>query len=264
MTCCLCSLTITIAAAAPSLAQLPPPNVGGVSTGHIHLTVPDVQRHTAIWTSFGGVEKKTGSLSVIEFPGIYVLLAESEPEAASIQTSANHIGFSVRDYSAYRVRLEAAGASFFYESEENGQLLADLPDGVRVEILTDPDQAEPIAFHHMHLSAPDVEALRDWYAQVFSAELGERRGLPSAIVPGGRVDFLPAQGDVPRGSRGTAIDHIGFEVTDLEAFALRMEALDIAFDLAPTAVEAIDLKIAFITDPAGTSIEITEGLSAIR
>jgi catechol 2,3-dioxygenase-like lactoylglutathione lyase family enzyme len=193
-----------------------------------------------------------------------MLLTEREPAAASTATTANHIGFSVHDYADYRARLEAAGASFFFESAGNGQLLADLPGGVRVEILTDPDQAEPIVFHHMHLSAPDAAALRDWYLQVFAAEAGERRGLPSAIVPGGRVDFLPAQGEPPQGTRDAAIDHIGFEVADLDAFALRMEALGIAFDIAPRTVEAIDLRIAFITDPAGTAIEITEGLAAIR
>jgi len=119
-------------------------------------------------------------------------------------------------------------------------------------------------FHHLHLAAPDVEGLRDWYTEVFGAEPGERRGLPSALVPGGRVDFLPAQGAPPRGSRGAAIDHIGFEVNDMDAFAARLAELGIAFDSAPRSVEAIGLTIAFITDPVGTYIEITQGLAAVE
>jgi extradiol dioxygenase family protein len=82
-------------------------------------------------------------------------------------------------------------------------------------------------------------------------------------VPGGRVDILPAQ-ETLRGSRGAAIDHIGFEVEDMDAFADRMSELGIAFDFGPTAIDAINLEIAFITDPVGTYIEITEGLDDVE
>lgn len=259
----LCGL-IAILWASCGMAQLPPPSAAGVSTGHIHLTVPDTARHGEIWRQLGGVEKSSGTLSVLEFPGIYVLLTEGEPRAPSTDTSANHFGFSVRDYAAYRAKLEAVGASFFYENAEDGQILADLPDGVRIEILTDSTQDAPIVFHHMHLSTDDVMGLRDWYAATFSAETGERRGLPSVLVPGGRVDFLPAQGGAPQASRGSAIDHIGFEVADMDAFAARMAELGIAFDFGPRRIDAIGLTIAFITDPAGTYIEITEGLADIE
>lgn len=238
------------------------PDAGGVSAGHLHLNVPDVARHRDIWTGLGGVARTSGPLEIVEFPGIEVLLTEAEPSAPSTVTTANHFGFSVRDYADYRARLAAAGASFFFEDAENGQILADLPDGVRVEILTDPEQAEPIVFHHMHLSVPDAEGLRDWYLRVFGAEPGERRGLPSAVVPGGRVDFIPARGDAPAASRGGAIDHIGFEVDDLDAFATRMARLGIEFDFGPMTLDDLGLSIAFITDPAGTYIEITEGLRA--
>ena len=262
------ALASSVGAAGIANAQLPAPNAGGISTGHIHLTVPDVSEHRALWLDLGGVAKTSGRLELIEFPGIYVLLTEGEPAAASAATSANHFGFSVRDYATYRAKLVAAGASFFYESEDNGQILADLPGGVRIEILTDAEQAEPIAFHHMHLATTDVEGLSQWYVETFAAEAGERRGLPSALVPGGRVDFLPAQADAdgngPRGSRGAAIDHIGFEVADIDAFAARMQQRGIEFDFGPATIDAIGLTIAFLTDPAGTYIEITEGLAHIE
>ena len=100
-------------------------------------------------------------------------------------------------------------------------MIADLPGGVRVELLADREQSTPIAFHHAHLSAVDGVALRDWYVRVFGAEPSERRNLPSSVVPGGRVDFLPVRGAAPRPSRGAAIDHIGFEAQELEALARR-------------------------------------------
>lgn len=250
-----------LAATLPGVAQLPAPNAAGVSTGHVHLTVPDTARHADIWRRLGAETERAGSLELLAFPGMYVLLTEGEPSAPSTETSANHIGFSVRDYADYKRRLEAIGAEIFYDSPDDGQILADLPDGVRIEILADEAQSEPIVFHHVHLVAADTAALRDWYTEVFDAAPGERRGLPSAIVPGGRVDVMDARGEAPQGSRGAAIDHIGFEVADMSAFAARMEALGVAFDLEPTRVESIGLTVAFLTDPVGTYVEVTEGLA---
>lgn len=249
--------------ALPSLAQLATPNASGVSTGHIHFTVPDLEKHLGIWTSLGGETVSSGMLDLIAFPGAYLLLTEGRPAAASIETSANHIGFSVNDYADYRAKLEQLGATFFFEDATNGQVLADLPDGIRIELLTDAQQQEAIVFHHMHIASVDPSALRDWYVRVFGAEVGERRGLPSALVPGGRVDVMPVSGEAPRGSQGAALDHIGFEVADMDAFAAHLAELDIAFDIAPRRIDAIGLTIAFLTDPAGTYIEVTEGLAAL-
>ena len=95
---------------------------------------------------------------------------------------------------------------------------------------------------------------------VFGAEIGERRGLPSAVIPGGRVDIIPARDGAPAGRQGNAIDHIGFEVTDMAAFKAKMDRMGIAFAREPERRVDINLSIAFITDPVGTSIEITEGL----
>jgi catechol 2,3-dioxygenase-like lactoylglutathione lyase family enzyme len=255
-------LAALLVAAAPASGQLPEGNAIGVSTGHVHFMVPDAEKHLAIWESLGGRRGATGPLDYVTFPGIHVLVTQGEAEAASIETAANHVGFAVQDYARYKALLQEAGASFFFDSEENGQILADLPDGVRVEILVEEGLSAPIVFHHLHLASTDGAGLRDWYMRVFEAEAGERRGLPSALLPGGRVDFLPAPGgNAPRPSRGSAFDHIGFEVADMEAFAARMQDLEIEFDIAPRRIEAAGLSIAFITDPAGTFIEITEGLA---
>ena len=62
--------------------------------------------------------------------------------------------------------------------------------------------------------------------------------------------------------KGRYLDHIGFEVKDLDAFAKRLEADGVKFDMAPRDMtKQFGLKIAFITDPFGTYIELTEGLS---
>lgn len=243
-----------------ALAQLAAPNAAGISAGHTHLSVTDIAKHREIWKSFGAREVSSGRLQLLGFPGMYILLTEREPSLPSIQTTVNHIGFTVNNYAKYKELLTTAGATLTFDDAENGQILADLPDGMRIEFALDKAQAEPIAFHHTHITAVDGPALRDWYVKVFGAEVGERRNLPSAVIPGGRVDFLPARGDAPMPSQGTAIDHIGFEVADMKAFAAKMQTLGISFNREPEYIEAINLTIAFITDPAGTYIEITEGL----
>ncbi len=63
-------------------------------------------------------------------------------------------------------------------------------------------------------------------------------------------------------SRGRAIDHIGFELDDLEAFCEQLKAKGIAFDVEYREIDSIELKIAFITDPSGVYIELTEGYDA--
>lgn len=257
--------TLLLGLAIPVCAQLPAPNESGVSTGHVHYMVPDPDAHLAMWESLGGRAGSAGPLEYITFPGIHILVSEArESPLASIRTTANHIGFSVQDYPRYRAMLLELGAETFYENEDDGQILADLPDGVRVEILTDPQQQEPIVFHHMHVVAEETEALRDWYGQVFGAEPGERRGLPSALVPGGRVDIMGIMGEAPQPSQAGVLHHIGFEVADMDAFAAHLDELDIEFDIAPRRIDSIGLTIAFVTDPAGTYIEVTEGLSGIQ
>lgn len=252
-------------ASAVGAAELATPNASGISAGHTHLSVPDVARHREIWKKLGASEHSQGRLQLLYFPNMYILLTERVPTAPSVETSANHIGFTVKDYAYYRSLLDEIGVTnFVVDDNENGQVLADLPDGVRIEFAKNEAQAEPILFHHTHLAALDGATLRDWYVQVFGAEVGERRNLPSAVIPGGRVDFLPARGDAPKGSQGTAIDHIGFEVADMDDFAAHVAALGIKFDRAPEYIEAINLKIAFLTDPVGTYIEVTEGLDDVE
>ena len=63
-------------------------------------------------------------------------------------------------------------------------------------------------------------------------------------------------------TRGRSIDHIGFELDDLEAFCEQLKAKGIEFDTEYREIDNIQLKIAFITDPSGVRIELTEGYDA--
>jgi predicted enzyme related to lactoylglutathione lyase len=66
------------------------------------------------------------------------------------------------------------------------------------------------------------------------------------------------------GTQGRAIDHIGFEVKNLEAFTKKLEAQGITLASPYRQVPALGISIAFITDPWGTYIELTDGLDKIN
>ena len=56
---------------------------------------------------------------------------------------------------------------------------------------------------------------------------------------------------------------LGFRagVKDLDAFAKRLDALGIHFDVAPRPVPDSKTRVSFLTDPWGTYIEVTENLA---
>lgn len=59
--------------------------------------------------------------------------------------------------------------------------------------------------------------------------------------------------------RGRMLDHIGFEVSGLEAFCRSLAAMGVRLD-SPYRKNTQGIGTAFLTDPWGTSIELTEGL----
>ena len=62
-------------------------------------------------------------------------------------------------------------------------------------------------------------------------------------------------------TKGRSLDHIGFEVKDLEAFCKKLAADGVTLESPFRDVPGIGLKVAFLIDPAGTRIELTEGLA---
>ena len=95
------------------------------------------------------------------------------------------------------------------------------------------------------------------------AASANRRLSSAPICPVVTLNFSPSP-DAGGGTRGRAIDHIGFEVKNLEAFAKKLDAQGIMLDRPVPPVPALGISIAFVTDPWGTYIELTEGLDKIN
>ncbi len=257
------ALTLTVS---PALAQLAVPNDAGLSYGHIHLNVTDIDLHKRLWVEhFGGVVVDRGPLNAIRLPNLLVLLSDRAPTGGSEGSVVNHFGFKVRNLEKFLSRWRSAGYavhSEFTGSEGQPNAYVVMPDDVLVELQEDQGLSVEVAGYHVHLFTAEYEALLDWYVDVFGLERRPRGRIQTTTnVPGMNISFGELRvGDAA--SRGRAIDHIGFELDDLEAFCEQLRARGIEFDVEFREVESIQVKIAFITDPAGTYIELTEGLDA--
>ena len=78
------------------LAQLASPDDNGVTFGHVHLNVSDIEEHKRIWVEhFNGTIVERGPLIVAKLPNMMVALTEQEPTMGSRDTVMHHFGFKV-------------------------------------------------------------------------------------------------------------------------------------------------------------------------
>jgi len=253
-------------------AQLADPGNVGVAMGHVHLAVQDIEATKKFWIAVGGTPaSKLGANEVVKFPGVLILIRKAmDPPAGTVGSVVNHIGFLVPNVAATRAKWQAAGLMMEPPNPANAkQIYVHTPDDlVRIEILEDAMQTEPIKFHHVHFFVADsggtnsVLAMQAWYAKTFGAKPGKRGQFEAADLPGVNLTF--AKSDTPTvGTKGRALDHIGFEIKDLQAFCKKAEAAGIKLDMPYTPRPDLGIALAFITDPWGTYIELNEGLNKL-
>ena len=99
--------------------------------------------------------------------------------------------------------------------------------------------------------------LQAWYGKIFGAKAGVRNNAPIADIPGTQLRFNKAQ-TAQLTTKGRVLDHIGFDVKDLQGFIKKLEANGIKLDRPYTKNEQTGASLAFITDPWGTYIELNE------
>jgi catechol 2,3-dioxygenase-like lactoylglutathione lyase family enzyme len=261
-------------------AQHSPPNATGIAMGHLHYVVRDVAANRAFWVALGG-EPITfnGTTEGARFPDVVILLRQGEPSGNSDGSVVNHVAFRVKSLAA----IEKAGFAVEYNAEYPGVASVHSPEGERVELFDDElatnlgftidgggsDAAAarhnrkigvPIIAHHIHLNVPEgqVNAAKEWYATHFGGVRGKRWRYDAVDLPGINLN-VSAVTAAQAPTRGRMLDHIGFEVTNLEAFCKELEAKGIKFD-RPYGTLPSGFGLAFLTDPWGTYIELTEGL----
>ncbi len=259
----LCLLALVPARSA--WAQAAPYNNAGVTMGHVHLFVQDMDAAKKFWIAMGGVPSKLGPNDVFKFPGVLILVRPGDTTLPSVGSVVGHIGFHVPNTNEALERWKAAGLKT--EVGQNpGQGFVYTPDNlIRVEILEDKAQTVPIAFHHVHFYIQDpsgtaILEMQSWYAKMFGAKPGKRANFDAADIPGANLTF--SKSDTPTvATKGRMLDHIGFEIKDLEAYCKKAEASGVKFDIPFTKRPDLGVNLAFLTDPWGTYIELNEGLN---
>ena len=243
-------------------AQLAAPNASGVTMGHYHINTKDPDAQRNFWVGLlGAKEAKLGDIEVFKLPGVLVLAQKKDPSGGTVGSIVNHIGVKVRDLSATLAKLDAAHITVV--SRTPPQAMVAGPDDVRVELTEDTALETPIANHHIHFHPPDIDAMKKWYVATFGAIPGKRGKFEAADLPGVNLSFGPSETEPVVPTKGRSLDHIGFEVRNLEEFTKKLEAAGVKFDVPYRKLPALGLSLAFLTDPWGTYIELTEGLDKI-
>jgi len=155
-------LAMALCLATPASAQLAEPNQVGVTMGHIHLVVKDVEAQKQFWISImGGTLVKNGPLELIKFPGVFIMLRQGEPSAPPAGSIVNHFGFIVRDMPKALAKWKAANLKI--EPTENpNEVYVVAPDGIRLEVYGEPALPTDVSMNHIHYSPTDASAIKRW------------------------------------------------------------------------------------------------------
>jgi catechol 2,3-dioxygenase-like lactoylglutathione lyase family enzyme len=277
-----------LAVPAASRAQILVGKEGPVVYGHHHLNTTDLAAQKKFFVdTLGGAVVKIGSgdraQEIIKFPNVLIFFRPMQaPTGGTIGTTVNHIGFSVNNIRAVVAKIKANG----YKMITTDSVAATVkvtddvaaaspttniafvlgPEDTKVEFVEVKDQKLPIQLHHIHFFGEKNTEMQAWYAKTFGAKLltpNPGSAFVQDQLPGVFLNFTPSPTPVV-GTTGRALDHIGFEIKNLEAFTKQLEAQGIKLDRPYTKVPALGIAIAFIKDPWGTNIEMTEGLDAIQ
>ena len=231
--------------------------------GHLHFRVKDPDVHKKLLVEVLGAKiLHAGPLEIFQLPGVHILLTRGAPSGGNNGTVVDHLGLKVRDLDAMKAKLTAGGATVMSENPGTRQMFIVLPDAIKIEFSEDKKLDKPVVHDHIHFAVPEIEEQRAWYEKTFGAKLGMTGRFKAADVPGVNLRWNPADHRLP-GIKGTSVDHIGFEVANLKEFCKKLEADGVKFDLPYRTAENIGLSIAFLTDPWGVYIELTEGLAAL-
>jgi len=256
-------VSLLIAPSAAS-AQPFPVNAAGVTMGHWHLNSKDVEATRKMLVAMGGTAVKNGNFEIVRFPGVLVYLNQAAGAApatgGTVGSVVNHVGFTVKNTPEAIAKWKAAGVNVLPGGAgRTDQAFVETGDGLRIEILENKDQQFAIQHHHIHFNVPESEIpkIQAWYAAWFGAVPGKRGANIADDIPGANLSFSRAD-SAQATTKGRVLDHIGFDVKNLEAFTKKFEAAGGKLDRPYTKNAQAGTALAFIYDPWGTYIELNE------
>jgi hypothetical protein len=272
----------------PAWGQLAPPNAMGVSMSAFYLSVRNVDADVKFFTAFGGTPMKIDGTEVIKFPDVFIFLTPGTPPPPGIQKThafcdcpddgfdtslINHIGFSFQNLGEAYAKFQSLGYQTIggaYGTHSYASVIG--PDGLMVEISESKSLTTPVGQMHIHTFVNDLPPLHHehqvvgyemflWYHQMFGTELEVGRpgsGLGDTL-PGMLFEISNTRLPVDT-TAGHVVDHIGFEVTNLQAFCKRLQENGVPLAQPYSTTRHASYASCGIVDPWGTVIELTEGL----
>ena len=271
------SLAVGLAVASACFGQVMAPNSAGVFAAHEHLTTTDLDASRAFWTALGGEATQVATMNGVRFPGIYILLqtnrgrggrnangASAQPSApppapeSSVGSVAEAIGIKVKNLHETLSKLDALG---IHPEPGATATRATVMSPAKVEVILteDPALGTAAASNELLMKVPDPAAAAAWYQKWFGASVVTEGDSTIAKIPGMNMRFV-ATSTPMAGTHGRALDHIGFDVQNLQDLVARMQAAGVTVNTPYRAINFGFLTgIAFVTDPWGTYIELNQG-----
>ena len=286
-----------VISAAVANAQTRPFNSAGVTTGHQHLAGLDPAAHNAFWTALGAVPAQLGTgTQILKLPGVFIMFqnagargggggqragapgapAAGAPPAAAAPaappvapgpsegSTVEHFSFKVKSLRDTLAKLDAAGTKPLTGSTAT-QAFVMAPNNMKIQLVEDTGLPTSIASSELLMKVPSAADAAAWYEKWFGARIVRQGQTTIAEIPGMNIRFAETKDPVV-GTQGRAINHLGFEVKNLEALMKKMADSGVMvnrpYAAAPATISPLK-SLGFITDPWGTYIELNEGFSEI-
>ena len=281
---------IELAAAAALLAQrlrlclareLSAPNAAGVAMGHLHYVVRDVAANKAFWVALGGRSVLfNGTTEGIVFPDVVVLLRQGEPTGGTrrLRRQSRRVSREVRRRDRerrLRSRVQRAVSGRRVRAHARRRAHRAIRRRARDELgLHDRRRRQ-----RRGRGAAQPQDRRADHRAPHSSQRADRSGRGGEGVVRDALRRRARQALALRRRRSARHQHqhlrrrrepkrrraaacsitSASRSTNLEAFCKELEAAGIKFD-RPYGKLPSGFGLAFLTDPWGTYIELTEGL----
>jgi catechol 2,3-dioxygenase-like lactoylglutathione lyase family enzyme len=247
----------SLVAAVSAFGQPPFSGAPNIAAAHIHLNSADPGVAIAFWTDvIMASSSRIGSFDGVSTLGVTILFTRKTPSGPSVGSAIDHIALKVPDLQPVVDRLSKTPYTSFRPQTSPDRLMINGPDGVRIELIEDSSMYAPLEFNHMHLSSKQPKEMQAWYIRNLGARPGFADNADSILIPGADLPISEADSAVPSADR--AIDHISFEVKDLESFCRKLVDNGVKLDSTPHPVAELGASVTLLSDPWGTRIELME------
>jgi hypothetical protein len=134
---------------------------------------------------------------------------------------------------------------------------------VQVRLTEDKSLEQPIVSGGLVMNVANAAEVSAWYAKWFGAQISITGGVTFGQIPGASIVFRVTKDPIAP-TKGHSLGLLGFEVKDLQDFVKRYQDAGGKLDSMVQTSQTANLSVVQLTDPWGTSIEVSQGLKAVK